>query len=438
VLHVNGPRRASLGRVLGLSFAAVAVAAVALTSVITLGLARVGAPQRAIAQLRSEAQSGAELAAGLPCEARARPNGAIARELGARSRFVPDGVPRARIAGVAGVEGRARIGGRDVLYASARTTLCGRPGTLYIFRASSEVPALPEGSGLRLVLAGLVALGLSALVAIPLSRRLAKPMRELAGSARAFARGEHATPAPNVSDPAEVAELKGAFGGMMSDLESAKEREKTFLLNVSHELRTPLTAIRGYGEALSDGTTRKPAEAGAVVVRESQRLERLVQDLLDLARLEAGEFSVRPVDVDLATVAADVGRGLQPFARDNGLRVVVSGDGHSMVRTDPDRVHQMLANLTENALRVSPAGSEVSIEVRDRTVAVSDRGPGLDPADLVHAFDRFYLWSKYKGQRPVGSGLGLAIVGELARKLEARVEVRSGADGSRFEIRFDA
>jgi two-component system sensor histidine kinase BaeS len=419
-----------------LSFGAVAVAAVVLTALITIVLARADAPQRAIETLRAEAANGAELAANLPCSTDTRPAGAIARQLGQRARFVPDNTPRARVAEFQGAEGRTRIGTRDVLYASARATLCGRSGTLYVSRAASDVPVLPEGFGSRLLLAALVALVISVLAAWAMSSRLARPLRDLASSARAFARGTR-EPAPvSVSDTAEVAELKSAFDGMMSDLESARQREKTFLLNVSHELRTPLTAIRGYGEALADGTTRKPADAGAVVVRESQRLERLVQDLLDLARLEAGEFSVRPVDVDLADVAADVARGLRPYATANGLDISVAAGGASLVRTDPDRVHQMLANLAENALRVSPRGSTVAIEVADRTVAVSDRGPGLEGTDLDHAFDRFYLWSRYKGERPVGSGLGLAIVGELANRLGAEVGVRSSPDGSRFEIRF--
>jgi two-component system sensor histidine kinase BaeS len=424
--------------VLILSFGAVAVAAVVLTAIITIVLARAGAPERAITQLRAEAQSSADLAAGLPCDTGTRPAGRIARELGQRARFVPDDAPRVRMAEFPRPEGRLRIGARDVVYASARATLCGRPGTLYVTRAADEVPVLPEGFGSRLVLACLVALAISALVAFALARRLARPLRDLAGSARAFARGSREPAAVTASDPAEVAELKGAFDGMMSDVESAKQREKTFLLNVSHELRTPLTAIRGYGEALSDGTARRPAEAGAVVVRESQRLERLVQDLLDLARLEAGEFSVRPVDVDLTEVATDVARALRPYALENGLDVVVSGESGGAVRTDPDRVHQMLANLTENALRVSAPGTTVAIEVAPGAVSVSDRGPGLEGADLEHAFDRFYLWSKYKGERPVGSGLGLAIVGELARRLDAQVGVRSSPHGSRFEIRFDA
>jgi two-component system, OmpR family, sensor kinase len=430
-------RRPSLGRVLVLSFGAVAVAAVVLTAIITIVLARADAPSRAIEQLRGEAESGADVAADLPCDPGRRPMGHLTQELGPRARFVPDGAPRPRGAEFRDPEGRVRMGTRDVVYASARATLCGRPGRLYVSRASSDVPVLPEGFASRLLLACLVALAISAVVAYPLARRLARPLRDLAGSARAFALGRRGSAPVHVSDTAEIAELKDAFDGMMSDLESARQREKTFLLNVSHELRTPLTAIRGYGEALADGTTRKPVEAGEVVVRESHRLERLVGDLLDLARLESGEFSVRPVDVDLAAVAADVARALRPFATDNGLDITVAADGASIVRTDPDRVHQMLANLAENALRVSPRGSSVAIEVGDGVVAVSDRGPGLDGADLDHAFDRFYLWSKYKGERPVGSGLGLAIVGELARRLNAEVGVRSSSHGSRFEIRFE-
>ncbi len=429
-------RRPSLGRVLIVSFGVVAVAAVALTALITVSLARIGAPARALEELREQAQNGAALAADLPCEAGTRPGGQIARELGPRARFVPDGAPRARVTEFSQAQGRARIGGRDVLYGSAHTTLCGRPGTLYVTRASNEVPALPEGFGSRLALAALVALLISAVVAYALSRRLSRPLRDLTGSARAFARGEHAPAVPSPSDPAEVAELKAAFEGMVSDLESSREREKSFLMSVSHELRTPLTAIRGYGEALSDGTMRKPREAGDIILRESQRLERLVQDLLDLARLEAGEFSVRPVETDLAEVARDVQRGLAPFASDNGLALEVCCGGPAVVRSDPDRVHQMLANLVENALRVSPSGSTVSIDVDGNTVAVADGGPGLDPADLEHAFERFYLWSKYKGERRVGSGLGLAIVGELSRRLNADVTVRSDGHGSRFEIIF--
>src|SRR5581483_224193 len=207
-------------------------------------------------------------------------------------RFVPDGALRPLNRLAAAPSGEAVIGGRRVIYASVATTICGRGGTLYVLRPASEVPPLPEGFALWLGLAGLAALLGSIGVAFALSRRLSKPLGELASSARSLAKGE-GHPAPlSDDDPAEVAEVKDAFANMATDLSSAREREKSFLLSVSHELRTPLTAVRGYGEALADGTATDARKAGGVVVRESQRLERLVGDLMDLARLESGEFSV--------------------------------------------------------------------------------------------------------------------------------------------------
>jgi two-component system, OmpR family, sensor kinase len=428
--------RPSLGRVLAFSFGAVAVGAVVVTAVVTVYLSRVGAPQRAMSELRAEAQGAADIAAGLPCDAGPRPGAALARELGPRVRFIPDDAPpRPRDAAFSGSEGRATLGGHDVLYASTRATVCGRNGTLYAVRAANEVPALPPGFGGRLILAAIAALAVSLAVALALARRLSRPLHDLAASARSFS-GGGAAPRPDGSDPREVADLKDAFSDMVSDLRSSQEREQNFLLSVSHELRTPLTAIRGYGEALADGTAKRPKDAGEVVLRESQRLERLVQDLLDLARLSSDGFSVHEISMDLADVAGDVHRAFQPLAEENGLELVLSVDGSSTVKSDPDRVHQMLANLVENALRSSPSGGAVQIDVRPGAIAVHDSGPGLERSDIEHAFERFYLWRKYQGSRPVGSGLGLAIVGELARRLGVEVVVGSDGDGSTFEIRF--
>jgi two-component system sensor histidine kinase BaeS len=331
--------------------------------------------------------------------------------------------------------GEVTLGRRRVVYASTPTSICGRNGTLYVLRAASEVPPLPEGFAIWLALAGLVALLGSLGVAFLIAKRLSKPLGELASSARAIAKGEGRPAPPSGDDPAEVADVKDAFANMATDLSSAREREKSFLLSVSHELRTPLTAVRGYGEALADGTSSDARKAGTVVVRESQRLERLVGDLMDLARLSSGEFSVHPVDVDAFGIATGVAEALAKTAAEAGVSLHVDG-GPARVRTDPDRVHQMVANLVENALRVTPEGGRVSIEVSEATIAVTDSGPGIDAEDLGHAFERFYLWRKYRGDRPVGSGLGLAIVGELAQKLDIALDVHSTSAGTRFELRF--
>jgi two-component system OmpR family sensor kinase len=432
----RSPGRAPLGRVLIFAIGGVAVGAVIVTALIVVGLTRLGAPQRLQSQLRTEASRVAQLASGIPCAEGTRP-GLAARELGPQARFIPDlarGRPREF---GAQPDGRAVVAGREVVYASQPTMLCGRSGTLYVFRPAAEAEPLPEGFGSRLVIAALAALLVSALVAYAIARRVSRPLRELASSARSLARGDVNEPSPpRGSDPAEVAELKEAFNGMVIDLQAAREREKAFFLSVSHELRTPLTAIRGYAEALADGTTRRTKHAGTVMLGESQRLERLVQDLLDLGRLEAGEFSIDARDTDLSEVGLAVVDALQPAAKQVGVSLDLVTEGPSVVHADPDRVHQMVANLVENAIRVTPASERVRVEIQDGCLAVTDSGPGLDPEDFAHAFERFYLWRKYRGERPVGSGLGLAIVGELAQRMDIGLDVSSDGQGSRFGLTF--
>ncbi len=424
--------RPSLRRVLLLSIVGAAVGAVVLTALVTVGLTRIGAAQRAIDALRAEATSAAEVASGLPCTD-ARP-AAIVRQLGARVRFVPDG-SRRPLAGVAETEGRTLLAGRAVYFASAPASLCGRTGRIFVFTKATDAPALPAGFGPRLLLAALIALAGSAAIAYALARRMSRPLRELAEAARSF----EVPPRPADSDPREVAELKESFAEMVTDLQDVRQREKAFLLSVSHELRTPLTAIRGYAEALADGTARRTKQAGEVVLSESKRLERLVQDLLDLGRIEAGEFSVDRRPVDLGEVALSVVDALRPAAKERDVRLAVDAPAPSVVTTDPDRVHQMVANLVENAMRLTPSKGTVEIAVRDHELTVRDEGPGLDAQDLEHAFERFYLWRRYRGDRPVGTGLGLAIVAELARRLGVRMEIGSEkGSGTTFEMHFDA
>jgi two-component system sensor histidine kinase BaeS len=427
-----------LRRVLVVSIGGVAVGAVLLTAAVTLGLARLGAEDRALAQLGGEVDRVVDLASELPCEGRLQPR--LGREFGARVRFVPDDAPRPRLQRLTAPQGKTFIGGREAYYASRRTELCGRPGTLFVLQPVGEAAVVPEGFTERLVLAGLLGLAGAALVAYPISRRMSRPLGELARSARALARGESSGVAPpSATEPAEIADLREAFNGMVSDLRSTRSREKAFLLSVSHELRTPLTAIRGYGEALADGTAQRTRQAGEVVARESKRLERLVQDLLDLARLSSGEFSVRPENVDLVEIAGSVVEALSHAAKEYGVVLQLEAGSSCFAETDPDRVHQMIANLVENAVRVTPERGTVSVQVSDHSIVVADSGPGIEPEDIEHAFERFYLWSRYRGVRPVGSGLGLAIVGELAQRLGVRVTVTSApGTGSRFALRFDA
>jgi two-component system OmpR family sensor kinase len=234
----------------------------------------------------------------------------------------------------------------------------------------------------------------------------------------------------------ELAGLATSFNLMSGQLSRARESERAFLLSVSHELKTPLTAIRGYGEALRDGAS-SAEEAGPIIERESERLQRLVQDLLDLARLDQRAFTIRQEPVDLADVARTVEELLRPRAAEFGVGLSTETPTAGSVFADRDRAIQVVANLVENALRVTPADGAVVIRTADATIAVKDTGPGLTPDDQAHAFDRFFLYRRYGADRPVGSGLGLAIVKELTAAMNGTVAITSGAGaGTTFTVRF--
>jgi two-component system sensor histidine kinase BaeS len=232
----------------------------------------------------------------------------------------------------------------------------------------------------------------------------------------------------------EVAALAASFNHLAAELNRAQEAERSFLLSVSHELKTPLTVIRGHAEALQDGVVGE-GPAGAVIEREAGRLERLIRDLLDLARLRRHTFTARHDDVDLGDVAREIAARFQPQARAFDVTLSAAVEPAALASGDPDRVLQAVSNLVENALRCTPAGGAVRVLAASARIDVVDDGPGLDPEDLERAFERFYLYERYGSERPVGTGLGLAIVRELAEAMHGRVEVRSVPGvGSTFSL----
>jgi signal transduction histidine kinase len=284
------------------------------------------------------------------------------------------------------------------------------------------------------ILSGLIGAGIAALLAYALSTRLTSPLRQLSDATRRVASGEAAQVPVEGTD--ELAQLATSFNLMSGRLSRARESERAFLLSVSHELKTPLTAIRGYGEALKDGAATAD-EAGPIIERESERLQRLVQDLLDLARLDQRAFTILQEPVDLSDVANTVEELLRPRAAEFGVSLSVETPATGSVFADRDRAIQVVANLVENALRVTPGSGAVTIRTGDTTIAVQDTGPGLTPDDQAHAFDRFFLYRRYGADRPVGSGLGLAIVKELTAAMNGTVTVASepGA-GAMFTVRL--
>ena len=286
-----------------------------------------------------------------------------------------------------------------------------------------------------LLIAAGAGIALAALAAFLLARRIARPVRRVVDATRHLAEERDPEPVP-IEGAYEIASLARAFNEMAEQLARARAAEKQFLLSVSHELKTPLTAIRGYAEGVADGAFDMD-EAVETISIEAARLERLVRDLLDLARMNRTDFSIHREKVDLATIAREAVRRDEGQAREFGVTLEAFAPEPAPAIGDPDRVLQVASNLVENALRLTPRGGVVRVSAEPGALIVLDTGPGLRQEDLPRAFERFYLYSRYSSDRPVGTGLGLSIVKELTQGMGGSVEVDSApGHGTRFTVRL--
>ena len=297
--------------------------------------------------------------------------------------------------------------------------------------------------GAVLISAAVAAALVAAAVSLWLVRRLTRPLAAMERAAQAIATGDLQA---RVGDMAgaddELAALGHAIDSMAAELERARGLERAFLMSVSHDLRTPLTSIRGYAEAVAEGAVddeESRVRAASIIGAEARRLERLVADLLDLARLDAREFSLRPRLVDVAEVVTGATEALRPAAAEAGLRLTASApDGPAPAEVDPERLAQVVANLVENAVKYAVTAVDVTVRAEgDRgavQIAVTDDGPGIDPADLPRVFERLYT-SRHRPGRQVGTGLGLAIVRELVEAMGGGVQAsRTPEGGTRLVV----
>lgn len=332
-------------------------------------------------------------------------------------------------------QGTIEVAGRSLIYAARLTPT----GKIVLIRPASIAFSEWRPFMASLVLAGLGGILLAAVLSFLLARRLIRPIGELSVATRRLAKGETGVAVPVRGDD-ELADLGASFNEMSDELSRAREAQARFLESVSHELRTPLTSIRGYSEALEEGAIA-PAESARVIGAEADRLERLVTDLIDLARFGRADFSVAREPVELAGVVEQSVERHLPRARGMGVELSGAGPRDAWVLGDEDRILQAVSNLIENALRITPSGGSVRVDAGRAEITVRDSGPGLDPEDIPRAFERFYLYGRYRSERPVGSGLGLAIVQELVSAMGGSVEASTPAGngttgGAEFTIRL--
>lgn len=330
------------------------------------------------------------------------------------------------------IEGTRSSPAGDVLFVAKPIGGAARTRVLVVGRTvESSVGTLPVGP--RILIAALFAAAAAALVSFFVSNRVAEPLGELADAVGDIAKGNFSRRVPVRSDD-EIGVVAESFNSMAAELEDSDKRQREFFLSISHELRTPLTAIQGYAEAIEDGTagSENSAQAAGVIVGESRRLARLVSDLLDLARIDARRFQVTLSAVPVDEVLSTVQRNFTPRAAELGVSIDPT-PASGTVSADRDRLVQVLSNLVENALRYTPPNRSIRLSGAVSgdwvQMRVEDAGPGLDGEDLSHAFERQYLWTKYRGLRDVGTGLGLAITKELTEAMGGRVSAANGPTG---------
>jgi len=295
-----------------------------------------------------------------------------------------------------------------------------------------------------LLWAGLAALVISILLALLISRSVAAPLRRVAGAAEAIARGEAGTRAP-VSGPAEVQGLARSFNAMADQVEAAQQSQRDFVANVSHELKTPLTSIQGFSQALLDGTASTPeatARAARVIHDEAERMRRMVDELLILARFDAGQIVMARDPVELGPLLRGCVEKLTPQAQAAEVALELDAPESLVVTGDTDRLAQVFTNLLDNSVAHTPAGGKVTIAARrvdeGRTVevTVTDTGEGIPAEALPRIFERFYQVDKSR-RRGRGAGLGLAIAKEIVEAHGGTITAESVVGlGSRFTVRL--
>lgn len=343
----------------------------------------------------------------------------------------PPGISAGEINGAALYSGHAiSLIDNQIAFAAAPITYCATCAAgLPVLAIGLESPISQSDDSIWYFL---VAGGISLLMCVVLTgfitRRISRHVVAASDAASSIASGDLSTRVAisGLAYP-ELVELGSSLNEMAENLERAQHLERQFLLSISHDLRTPLTSIRGYAEAIVENIPTDLPHAASVLVAESNRLERLISDLLDLARIDARRFSLELSQIDVVAATRRATEALQYAFAEAGISMdLVLPDTPLIVVGDADRIGQVVANLLENALKF--ASSAVSVTVSHThghaIIAVTDDGPGIAPEDIPHVFERLFT-TRPAAARAAGTGLGLAIVAELVDAMKGSVDVQS-------------
>ena len=321
----------------------------------------------------------------------------------------------------------ALVPARDPL--GAAFLVVARPRSSVTSAAASQLAPL-------LIASGVAALLVAMLLVVLVGRTLTRPLTQLAAAAEDVAAGNYSRRV-GIRGEDEIGMLGAAFDRMAEAVERARKIQRDFLANLSHELKTPLTSLIGFSQALVDGSLKSDADrvrAAAIVHEESERVLRMAQELLDLARVEGGSIALNITDVDLGGQLQQELEIVRQRADARDLRITLDVPAETPpVAADPERLHQVLDNLLDNAVKYAPSGSTVSIAVAvagNAVETVVSNLAGAHKPDPERMFDRFYRADPARSGAAGGVGLGLAISRELALAMDGKLSASVDGDST--------
>jgi len=302
----------------------------------------------------------------------------------------------------------------------------------------------------RFLQAGLVTLLISIILALLIARSVAKPLQRMTAATEEIARGNY-DQTLDITSPDEIGRLAASFNTMSREVKASRQAQRDFVANVSHELKTPLTSIQGFSQAILDGTADDEVSryrAMEIISSETNRMSRLVDELLDLARIESGQIKMLREPVDIVKVLKGCVEKFDLQAQEGNVTLVFDAPALPLVTGDKDRLAQVFTNLLVNALKHTPPDGKVTIRAQEARqtqketdttstveITVIDTGAGIPPEDLTLIFERFYQVDKSRAGKDRGAGLGLTIAKQIVVAHDGTINVESVKDlGTKFTV----
>ena len=318
-----------------------------------------------------------------------------------------------------------------------------RQGGIQLIRSTQLRQILREDFLPAFLRAGLIAFVLAMLFAVWMGNWIASPLQEIENASLLVSQGDYRQ--IPLKGPDEVRALANAYNEMIDRVQASQQSQRDFVANVSHELKTPLTSIQGFSQAIQDGTVQSGeplAKAAGIIHTEAERMYRLVVDLLDLARFDAGTLQLDRKALDLNQILEHVVNQLIPQAARSQVQLSLKSNPLPTIIGDGDRLAQVFTNIVDNAIKHTPAGGNVAVLVyqddESAVIKIRDSGGGIPEEHLSRIFERFYKidGSRKKDGEP-GTGLGLAIAQEIIQAHDGVIKVQSEIGvGSEFEVRI--